>query len=62
VSVASPLPLLAQEVLQLVHELLRVKVILTPWVRRLGTRRRLSGIDPFPNATTIVGMLDGGSP
>ena len=38
-SVASPLPLLAQEVLQLVHELLRVHVLLTPWGRRLGTRR-----------------------
>jgi hypothetical protein len=38
VSVASPLSLLAQEVLQLVHELLRVKVIITPGVRRLGTR------------------------
>jgi hypothetical protein len=30
---------LAQEVLQLVHELLWVKVLLTPWVPRLGTRR-----------------------
>jgi hypothetical protein len=30
---------LAQEVLKLVHELLRVKVIITPWARRLGTRR-----------------------
>jgi hypothetical protein len=38
-SVASPLPLLAQEVLQLVHELLRVHVLLTLWGRRLGTRR-----------------------
>jgi hypothetical protein len=39
VSFASPLPLLAQEVFELVHELLRVKVILTPWARRLITRR-----------------------
>ena len=38
-SVASPLPLLAQEVLQLVHELLRVKVIITPWARSRVTRR-----------------------
>src|SRR5262249_1368010 len=34
-SVASPLPLLAQEVLQLMHELFRVKVLITPWARRL---------------------------
>ena len=38
-SVVSPLPLLAQEVLQLVHELLRVKVVLTPGAWRLITRR-----------------------
>src|SRR5262252_490462 len=38
-SVASPLPLLAQEVLQLVHELFRVKVVLTPGARRFITRR-----------------------
>src|SRR5262245_34893685 len=37
-SVASPLPLLAQEVLQLVHELFRVKVVLTPRAWRLITR------------------------
>jgi hypothetical protein len=30
---------LAQEVLQLVHELFRVKVLITPWARRLITRR-----------------------
>src|SRR5262249_34711546 len=38
-SVTAPLSLLAQEVLQLVHELLRVKVLITPWLRRLITRR-----------------------
>ena len=38
-SVASPLPLLAQEILQLVHELFRVKVRITPGARRLITRR-----------------------
>ena len=38
-SVASPLPLLAQEVRQLVHELFRVKILITPWARRLITRR-----------------------
>ena len=26
------------------------------------TRRRIPGIDPAPNATTIVGMLEGSSP
>jgi len=30
---------LAQEVLQLVHKLLRVHVLITLWGRRLGTRR-----------------------
>src|SRR5215471_11278254 len=38
-SVASPFPLLAQEVLQLVHELLRVKIVLTPRAWRFITRR-----------------------
>jgi hypothetical protein len=38
-SLGTPFPLLAQKVLELVHQLLRVKVVLTPWARRLVTRR-----------------------
>ncbi len=32
-------PLLAQKVLKLVHQLLRVEVVVTPWARRLVPRR-----------------------
>jgi hypothetical protein len=38
-SLGSTVPLLAQEVLELVHHLLRVEVIVTLWVRRLVHRR-----------------------
>ena len=38
-SLGSPFPLLAQKVLELVHQLLRVQVVVTPGTRRLVTRR-----------------------
>ena|SRR3989442_7377819 len=38
-SLGSPFPLLAQEVLELVHQLLRVQVVVTPGTRRRVTRR-----------------------
>src|SRR5713101_6416849 len=38
-SLGAPVPLLAQEVLELVHELLRVEVVVTPGARRRVTRR-----------------------
>lgn len=39
VSLSAPVPLLAQELLELVHHLLRVKVVTMPRVRRLVPRR-----------------------
>jgi len=39
VSLRTTFPFLTQEVFELVHQLLRVKVVLMPWVRRLVTRR-----------------------
>jgi hypothetical protein len=38
-SVGSPFPLLAQEILELLHQLLRVEVFVTQGARRLVTRR-----------------------
>ena len=38
-SLRTTVQLLAQEVFELVHQLLRVKVVITPWARRLVTRR-----------------------
>ena len=38
-SLGSPFPLLAQEVLELLHQLLRVKVAVTLWARHLVHRR-----------------------
>ena len=38
-SLGSAFPLLAQEVLDLVHQLLRVEVVVTPWARRRVPRR-----------------------
>ena len=38
-SLGAPVPVLAQELLELVHQLLRVKVVLMPWARRLVPRR-----------------------
>ena len=38
-SLGPTVPLLAQEVFELVHQLLRVKVVLTPWARCLITCR-----------------------
>ena len=35
----TPVPFLAQEVFEVVDELLRVPVVLTPWAWRRGTRR-----------------------
>ena len=38
-SLGAPLALLAQEVLEVVHQLLRVEGVVTPWARRLVARR-----------------------
>src|SRR5437660_4103227 len=38
-SLRTTVALLAQKVLKLVHQLLRVEVIVTPWARRLVPRR-----------------------
>jgi hypothetical protein len=38
-SLGTPFPLLAQEVFELVHQLLRVEGVVTVWVRRLVPRR-----------------------
>ena len=38
-SLGATFPLLAQEVLELVHQLLRVEVVVTRWARRLVRRR-----------------------
>lgn len=38
-SLCTTFPFLAQEVFELVHQLLRVKVVLTPWARSRVTRR-----------------------
>src|SRR6266511_2437808 len=38
-SLGAPSPLLAQEVLELVHQLLRVEGVVTRWARRLVRRR-----------------------
>ena len=55
-SLGSTLPLLAQEVLELVHQLLRVEVVITAWVQRL-VPCRVIGLLQLPYITNGVSLL-----
>jgi hypothetical protein len=56
VSLGSPFPLLAQEVLKLVHELLRVEVVVTAWARR-GITRRVIRLLELPHIDLLYLLL-----
>ena len=55
-SLRTPVPLLPQEVFEFVHELLRVEVVVTAWVRRL-VPRRVIGPPQLPDLGLGRGVL-----
>ena len=58
-SLRTPVPFLAQEVFEVVHELLRVHVVVTPWARRRGPRRVI-GLLQLPDIGLDAGVLRDG--